>query len=190
MTLRDRVRQLIRAMNVGDSYTITTDSQLTTVRKVAAEENVRVRIRKAEQGWVVIRAEPKAELPFTIKRKEEQPLTAMQLLQERTADNRPASALHWEVKGTPFGKSGVAIQGLSWREKAWDNVPDFRVWNKDLGITFDPRHVLNPRLLSNSLTRQVGLDDVNIMLSPECKSLSPDDVEQCNKILEGWKPNE
>lgn len=187
MTMKDNLREALKTMQVGDCIHLDNNSQIATARALAAQLGFRLTIKKVLRGgFTCYKKSPKTEKVFPLESVNQQGF--LNPPPDTPTPIRYAPK-HWELRNTPFGKSGTPLRSLSWREEPLSGFDGLRVYNADLGITFDPAHVTNPSALSNRLARTLNQPDNNIMLNADCLALPVDEAETWNRKLEEWTPS-
>ena len=92
---------------------------------------------------------------------------------------------HWELKTIPLGKSGIPLTRLGYFAEGHLGIPEtWLVYDADLNLIFKPKYVMSPRLLTNSVTRKLGLPDTKIMLDQNYEPLDAGESEVRYNILE------
>lgn len=85
---------------------------------------------------------------------------------------------HWELKNIPVGKSGIPLVRLGFYPEGHGSIAEeWLVYDAELDMIFKPKYVHSPSMLTNKVTRKLGLPDTKIMLDQDYKPLDAGESE-------------
>lgn len=156
-----------------------TKSDCVQARMLAKEMRIGITIVSLPDGTFALklRETPKFEV---IK-----PSDCVSFLPSDTPIDYASVPKHWELKTIPLGKSGVPLTRLGYFADGHFSIPEtWLVYDADLNLVFKPKYVMSPRLLTNSVTRKLGLPDTKIMLDQNYEPLPAGEAEARYTVLE------
>lgn len=185
MSRKELIVKSLKALTPDNYFGVKTVADLVQVRQQAKLLGIKVK-SKCLNGVYCITLKDKLDTaqyemkPLTINTDEHVAMPVKNLNQAKYE----TAIKHWENKLTPIGSSGIAINGLAYHEKGWEEIPDdWLVYEENLNIVFKPRFVANPAALCNALTRSMNLPDTKIMLTSEYKPCEAVEAQEREQVL-------
>lgn len=184
MTRKEIIVKSLLSLTDKNYFAVKTVSDLTQVRQQSKILGIDVKSRNMNGTYVITLRDKKFDIadydvkPIGVSVQEEQAIPMGNL----KVAKYERSVKHWETKQTPLGTSGIALNGLAYYEKGWEEIPEeWLVFEETLQTVFKPRYVKNPALLTNKLTRSLNLPDTKVMLNENyypCEAVEADLREQ------------
>lgn len=181
MSRKNQIKSALSQLTPESYFQLNTYSESVMCREAAHELGIPIKVKKMGTVYMVVLKglDPfeNIELRSLSKGLVSKPLT--KYIQ---------AAKHWEFKTAPVGMSGVVIAGLDWYEQGHEDIPeDWIIYDNRMNTLFKPRFVINPALLTNVVTDEMGLPPTKECVTPEYYAMDKDKAEIIFETLKEFK---